>query len=131
MKQAAKVSRVDRDIPKSSSDPNWSILIQPDPIWTILIQSDPIWSNLIQSDPIWSNLIQSDPIWSYLILSDPIGSYLILSDPIWSYLIQLQISTGNLSLFISRCHFLRFSLFFMFYSRFSSFIYQFLLIISL
>ena len=48
----------------------------------------------------------------FFILSDPIWSYLILSDPIWSYLIQLQMSPGDLSLFISRCHFLRFSLFF-------------------
>ena len=38
--------------------------------------------------------------------------FFILSDPIWSYLIQLQMSPGDLSLFISRCHFLRFSLFF-------------------
>ena len=44
-KQAAKVSRVDRDISKSSSS-------HPQVIWSNLIQSDPIWSNLIQSDPI-------------------------------------------------------------------------------
>ena len=46
--QAAKVSRADCDIPKSS--------------------------NLIQSDPIWSKLIQADPIWSYLKLYDQILS---------------------------------------------------------
>jgi hypothetical protein len=41
-----------------------------------------------------------------------ISRFFILSDPIWSYLIQLQMSPGDLSLFISSCHFLRFSLFF-------------------
>ena len=44
-KQAAKVSRVDRDIPMSSSS-------HPQDILSHLIQSDPICSNLIQSDPI-------------------------------------------------------------------------------
>ena len=64
-------------------------------------------SYLILSDPIRSYLILSDPIWSYLILSVPIWSYLILFDPIWSnYKCRLY------RLFISRCHFLRFSLFF-------------------
>ena len=43
LKQAAKVSRVDRDIPKSSSS-----------YPQVILKS----SNLIQSDPIWSNLIQ-------------------------------------------------------------------------
>ena len=50
LKQAAKVSRVDLDIPKSVSS-------LPQVIFKL---SDPIWSNLIQSDPIWSNIIQSD-----------------------------------------------------------------------
>ena len=44
--QAAKVSRADCDIPKSSN----------------LIQSDPIWSKLIQSDPIWSNMMHSSMV---------------------------------------------------------------------
>ena len=50
--QAAKVSRVDRDIPKSSSSHPQVYLKSSQ---SHLIQSDPIWSNLIQSDLIWSN----------------------------------------------------------------------------
>ena len=99
---------------------NLSELIQtylnlPETIRTYLNLSKLIQSYLNLSEPILS---LSEPIWTYLNLSDPIWSYLILSEPIWSYLIQLQMSPGDLSLFISRCHFLRFSLFFMFYSRF-------------
>ena len=67
--QAAKVSRADCDIPKSS--------------------------NLIQSDPIWSYLILSKPFWSFLILSDLIWSSLILFEVIWSNLIQFNASLVN------------------------------------
>ena len=52
LKQAAKVSRVDRDIPKSSSSHPQVILksstSHPQVIWSNLFQS----ANLIQSDPI-------------------------------------------------------------------------------